>query len=227
MRTSSRETTIKRFLQNPWKTSFNVAFFLLFAYVLIGPDGALAVKVSRWRRQTKTQALISREWASAVNAESRWGKISGPIRVIIFSDYECPFCRQTHSQLQKLLRSGSFAIVYRHLPSQSHPAARGAARAVICAEAQGRFRELHDLLFETVDWKLDTNWYREAAKAGVSDLGRFRECLTSKETAARLTTDSLLAQKLLVLGTPTFFTNSARHDGAMPDAELRRLLRIP
>ena len=95
-------------------------------------------------------------------------------------------------------------MIYRHLPLPFHPAAEGAARASICAERQGRFREMYDRLFGTEAWLSDTNWNREAESAGVPDLGRFGNCLHDIDTDRRLAVDRNLAEALAVAGTPTF-----------------------
>jgi protein-disulfide isomerase len=71
------------------------------------------------------------------------------VTVVEFSDFECPYCAQATNTLDqvKLAYPGSVRIVFKHFPLSFHPQARPAAIAAECAHAQGKFWEMHDLIF--------------------------------------------------------------------------------
>jgi len=127
-------------------------------------------------------------------------------RVLVqFCDYECPFCRAESWVFKDLVASNpAVGVVIRHLPLTSiHPRSADAAAASVCAEAQGRFSQMHERLFTSAEWQIDGDWAREAEAAGVPDVGGFLECLTKPTTSERLEEDRLLAADLGVLGTPS------------------------
>ena len=81
------------------------------------------------------------------------GDPAAPVTMIIFGDYQCPFCGQAHNTAEKQVRekyvkTGKVKMVYRDYPLSFHPAATPAAEAAQCAGAQGKYWEYHDALFE-------------------------------------------------------------------------------
>jgi protein-disulfide isomerase len=79
------------------------------------------------------------------------GPKDAPVTLVKYGDYECPYCGQAHPDLKKLQeRAGEqVRFVFRHFPLDSvHPRARRAAQAAEAAASQGRFWEMHDLLYE-------------------------------------------------------------------------------
>ncbi len=198
-----------------------IVLFLTVVYILFRPNGAIGSQISQWRENREVRRVLAAEWPLLTDTDGQWGAREGRIVAVEFSDYECPYCRLAHVELKGLLARAPYRVVYRHFPLPSHPAARGAARAAICAGTQGRFSEMHDRLFETTDWQRDTNWTREAVGAGVRDIEEFHRCLGRPGTMARLAQDEALARKLGVTGTPTFFTPSGKEQGVLPEIKLR------
>ena len=82
------------------------------------------------------------------------GNSDAPITIIEFSDFQCPFCARFHTQtlpllLEEYIEQGKVKLVFRDFPIQSiHPNALPASVAAECANEQGKFREMHDMLFE-------------------------------------------------------------------------------
>ena len=175
---------------------------------------------------------------SACSSPKDWERIAGrsrldstqsPVAIVEFSDYECPFCRQQHLSLTPIVNDPRLGgVAFRHLPLAIHKNARGAALSVICAEEQGRFRELHDQLFRTDAWIADSNWTREAVAAGVGDTIAFRTCRISEKAVARLQEDMQLARELNVAGTPSFLYASGFYEGILSDTTILRIAsRLP
>jgi protein-disulfide isomerase len=106
--------------------------------------------------------------------------------------------------IDKYVKAGKVQVVFRHLPlDRIHPLAHKAAEAAECAGQQGRFWEMHDLLFRGRD-KLDPPSLRVHAATVGLDMSRFVQCLDNGEMAARVRRDADEARKLQISGTPTF-----------------------
>ena len=148
--------------------------------------------------------------------------------IIEFGDYECPFCRDSHADLEAVLASYPDATIgFRHYPLTAiHPKAEAAARAAICAEEQGRFAQLHSLLFESTDWRDTGDWKTLAEKAGVDDMVSYEDCLQGEAAGRRLEEDMRLGDALGVTATPTFFYQFGRHVGYATEDQLVELIEL-
>ena len=155
------------------------------------------------------------------------GPATAPLTLLEYGDYECPFCGAAHpivKEVERLLE-GDLRFAYRHFPlSQIHPHAYQAAEAAEAAGAQGRFWEMHDLLFEHQD-RLGTPDLITYADALGLDLTRFVHDLETHAHAPRLREDFLSGVRSGVNGTPTFFVNGVRHNGGYDLPSLVEALR--
>jgi diadenylate cyclase len=145
------------------------------------------------------------------------GPKDAPVTLVMYGDYECPYCGEAHPVLKELEgRVGEgVRFVFRHFPLDSvHPRARRAAQAAEAAASQGRFWELHDLLYERQDELGEEDLMRHAAELGL-DLRRFEEDLANDHHAWRIEEDRLGGNRAGVRGTPAFFVNGVRYAGAM------------
>lgn len=149
---------------------------------------------------------------------------SGPAVMVEYSDYQCPMCALAHEETRAFLaRRPDVTLVRRHFPLDSscnpalkrpmHPLACALARAAICAEAQDRFAEMDDALFENQRDNLPIETI--AGRLGL-DMGRFRECLASPETERRLAADIAAAIRDGVKATPTFVVRGVPVAGRIP-----------
>jgi Na+/H+ antiporter NhaA len=143
------------------------------------------------------------------------GPAEAPVTVVEYGDLECPYCGRAEPVIRELLADfGDVRYVWRHLPlSDVHPHAEIAAQASEAAAAQGAFWEMHDqLLDHQADLRLPA--LEAYAKELGLDLDRFREDLRRHAHAARIERDVDSADGSGVTGTPTFFVNGRRHEGA-------------
>jgi protein-disulfide isomerase len=145
------------------------------------------------------------------------GDREAAVMLVEYGDYECPACGLAHGVLPRLLAQsqGRIALVFRNFPlSALHPHAETAAEAAEAAGAQGRFWEMHDVLFQNQD-ALDVDSLLAYADALTLDLVRFADDLDSRRFAARVREDFLSGVRSGVSGTPTFFINGLRHEGGL------------
>jgi Na+/H+ antiporter NhaA len=154
------------------------------------------------------------------------GPREAPVTIVEYGDFECPYCGQAEDVVRELLADfGDVRYVWRHLSlNDVHPNAQLAAEAAEAAARQGKFWEMHDLLFEHQDALQPKYLMRYAAALGL-DLERFRDDLHEHVGAARIAEDVDSADLSGVSGTPTFFINGRRHHGAFDIAALSKAVR--
>ncbi|HEX6272657.1 MAG TPA: DsbA family protein, partial [Polyangiaceae bacterium] len=160
--------------------------------------------------------------AGALPAGVRERHVAGKINVVEFVDFECPFCRLFHPTLKKVVDEYGARVnfVRLDLPLESHPQARGAAKAHLCADSQRAGDRMADVLFELE--ALDESALAGAAKSLGLDVKRFEECLASPKTEERLRgVESILRDSGMLQGLPTTFVGSAMLVGAHDDVALR------
>jgi protein-disulfide isomerase len=142
------------------------------------------------------------------------GNASAPVTLEEFGDFQCPPCGLMAGYLRKMEEEyGSrLRVIFHHFPLAVHAHAREAALAAEAAEKQGRFWEMHDLLYkEQGNWaKQDTVSDLFNSYAGVIglDVERFKKDLKSPEVAALVDADQKLGASRGVTSTPTLFLNN-------------------
>jgi protein-disulfide isomerase len=154
------------------------------------------------------------------------GPADAPLEVIEYGDYQCPHCAKVHPIMRDLLaRYGPRArFAFRHFPLvKLHPKARLAAEAAEAAAAEGKFWEMHDLLYTHQDALEPADLLKYAEQLGM-DLGRFRRDLEAHAYAARIQRDLAGGVRSGVNRTPSFVINGRRHDGGYSVEELAAAL---
>jgi protein-disulfide isomerase len=139
--------------------------------------------------------------------------------VIVYGDYECPFCAAVEARLGKL----ELRVAFRHFPVRaSHPRAHAAACAAEAAGLQDAFWPFHDALFGDQGRLEDPHLWERARRLGL-DVDRFDADRRAPAVAARVRDDFRGGIRAGVATTPTLFVDGVRHSGR-PDAALWRLL---
>jgi Na+/H+ antiporter NhaA len=155
------------------------------------------------------------------------GVEDGPVTLVEYGDYECPYCGQAEVVIRELLLSfgDDLRYVWRHLPlNDVHTNAQMAAEAAEAAAAQGAFWGMHDKLLEHQDALSPRDLGGYGAELGL-DMDRFWDELRRHEHAERVADDVGTADASGVAGTPTFFINGKRHQGAYDVTTLTRAVR--
>jgi protein-disulfide isomerase len=143
------------------------------------------------------------------------GPADAAVTLLEYGDYECPFCgaaypivKEAQSRMGDRLR-----FVFRNFPiSTSHPHAEQAAEAAEAAASQGRFWQMHDLLYENQNRLDDADLHDYAEQLGL-DVAAFDDDLAGHVHAERVREDFMSGVRSGVNGTPTFYVNGSRHDG--------------
>jgi len=154
------------------------------------------------------------------------GPVDAPLTLVEYGDFECPFCAKATGAARELAeRFGpELRYVFRHLPlADVHPHAELAARAAVAAGFQGRFWEMHDLLFANQDELEYEDIAGYAAELGL-DVERLLRDLDGERAAARVRADIASAEASGARGTPTFFVGDRRHTGPFDADSLARAL---
>jgi protein-disulfide isomerase len=143
-----------------------------------------------------------------------------------YGDYECPFTRMGYRFAQLLLKNypNTLNFSFRNFPlRKKHPNAQIAAEAALCAGAQNRFWEMHDLLFENNRALSEARILEFAEDIGV-DMYRFKVDLTTNEFTKQVTTHFRGGVKSGVDDTPAFFMNGERYSGELDYKELKAFI---
>jgi Na+/H+ antiporter NhaA len=144
------------------------------------------------------------------------GPDTAPVTLVEYGDYECPYCGQAEVVIRELLDEfgDELRYVWRHLPlNDVHLNAQMAAEATEAAGSQGAFWAMHDKLLVSQDELTARDLKRHAASLGL-DVERFWDELRRREHEERVADDVASADASGVAGTPSFFINGRRHQGA-------------
>ena len=149
----------------------------------------------------------------AVNsADHHQGNVNAAITLVEYGDFECPYCRRAHPLVKRLLnqRGKELLFVYRNFPLREiHPHSYISAIAAEAAGKQGKFWQMHDLIFENQN-KLNANYLLSLVENIGLDLEQFAEDSNSDEVLNKLEADFESGVRSGVNGTPTFFLNGTR-----------------
>ena len=146
------------------------------------------------------------------------GSADAPLTLVEYGDYQCPSCGAAYPVVKRLQKTlgKKLRFVFRNFPlTQAHPYVLIAAEAAEAAALQGKFWEMHDLLFEQQDF-LEPDIIPLWVKRIGLDLERFGNDIKQKVLENRIKEDRRSGIRSGVNGTPTFFINGTRYDGS-PD----------
>ena len=204
-------------------------------------DKALAkLELKLLQNQLPTKQPVAPVKISADN-DPVIGNSDAPITIIEFSDFQCPFCARFHTQtlpllLEEYIEPGKVKLVFRDFPIQSiHPNALPASVAAECANEQGKFREMHDMLFEKQnEWnKLETadalSLFSQYASNMQFEQNSFDSCLTSGKHIEEIKNDLNDGREYGISGTPGFFVGNdqigyVELKGAQPFGSFKKVI---
>ncbi len=150
------------------------------------------------------------------------GPADAKLTVVLFSDFQCPFCSRVEPTLKELETAfpGQVRVVWKHQPLPFHPNARPAALAAEAAREQGKFWQMHEKMFAN-QAQLAPAAYEGWAKEIGLDLGKFKASVAASRGEARIAEDQAQAKQVGADGTPTMFFNCRQVVGALPIGMMR------
>jgi len=188
--------------------------------------GILEGFVGGLRSKYKTRILmdVARVDVAEANSPAK-GPATAPVTIIEFSDFECPFCSRVNPSIEEAIATygDQLRVVFRQFPLNIHPRAPKAAEAALCANEQGKFWEMHDAMFAD-QRKLEIADLKAKASSLGLDQAKFDACLDGGKMAAQIAADMADGQKAGVTGTPAIFINGRAISGAVPFADLAKVI---
>jgi len=160
----------------------------------------------------------------ADDKDHAWGSLSAKAVMIVYDDFECPFCADYYDTLEKAKAEfgEQLTIVYRHNPLLNiHPYALKAAEASECAAEQGKFWEMYRALFaDNKAGRMYDKQFKDDAKVIGLDQAKFNQCLDTSKYKDAVMAQMMEAKTFNVNGTPTTFINGEIIVGANPYEDL-------
>jgi protein-disulfide isomerase len=161
------------------------------------------------------------------NRDHRQGQENAPVTLVEFGDYECPYCAAAASVIQTVQKKlgPSLRFVFRNFPlSQTHPNAEFSAEAAEAAGVQGKFWEMHDMLFERQS-ELGPELIHSLVRELKLDDKRLFLDLDQRRFLSRVKNDLRGGLKSGVFGTPGFFINGWLYQGSWSEESLLLALK--
>lgn len=149
-----------------------------------------------------------------------WGDAGAPVKMIVYDDFECPFCAGFYDTVEQVKKEfgGKVAVVFRHYPLITiHAYSLKAAEASECAAEQDKFWGMYQKLFAANKaGNLNEATIRQAAKDLNLDAVKFEQCLAGEKYKDKILSQMLEAKNFNVNGAPTTFINGEIVVGATP-----------
>jgi protein-disulfide isomerase len=178
-------------------------------------DAIAAAKESKWGKRPEPK-LLDDPVTIPTQGSPSIGPANARITLIEFSDFQCPYCGKASRQIAAILKAypNDVKLIFKQFPLDFHPQAQVSAQAALAANQQGKFWELHDLMFanRNILSRRSILLWADAIKL---DMKRFNADIDSeplKKVVARDVDDGIKAG---VEGTPTLFINGQRYNGSL------------
>jgi protein-disulfide isomerase len=153
------------------------------------------------------------------------GPKNAPISVVLFSDFQCPFCGRVEPAIAELEKAypGKVRVAWKNYPLPFHNNAKPAAEAALAANEQGKFWEMHAILFKNQQALTAADLEKYAKEIGL-DMGKFKAAIDSHKFAAQVEADTKQGAALGVQGTPAAFVNGNLVSGAQPVEAFKKIV---
>lgn len=162
------------------------------------------------------------------NVKHSKGNIDAKVKIVEFADFQCPACGTAYPIVKKVVETNRDKVyyVFRHFPLPVHNNGKIAGQAAEAAGSQGKFWEMHDMLFEKqAEWSGEGDpekVFEEYAQNIGLDVGKFKEDI--KNAIGPVNQDAADGKKLTVSSTPTFFINGQKYPGVLEEATFLQLI---
>ena len=168
----------------------------------------------------------NKQWDVPVDPSDPYmGGKNAKVEVVVFSDFQCPFCRKVVPTLAEIKSTygKKVKVVFMQQPLSFHSKARPAALASLAAHQQGKFWEMHDMLFEN-NKALDPPDFERYAKDLGLNMKKFKKAMTDPKLDAQVTRNQAVAKKVGATGTPSSYVNGYKIRGARPFPAFKEII---
>lgn len=222
--------------ENPMKTRNNVVVFLMLIFMILAIYQRLGFELEILKfyaqQHTISDNTLDNFFAQKPldipisNLDAQLGSKNAPIELILFSDFECPYCAEFSIECKKWLAAypNKIRLIFKHYPLSNtcnpemeqdmHPQACEAATAAQAALLQNKFWEFHDLLFKE---GIKNDHYQSIIQKLQLDSAKFSKDMQSAEVSLKIKNDIQLANQLGVSGTPSAFLNKRKVENLHPE----------
>ena len=186
-------------------------------------------QMARKNQEERQKAEMEEQFKNPVKIDAGSSPSKGPknakVTIIEFSDFQCPYCSKANDTVEKIAKAypKDVKIVFKNLPLPFHKQADPAARAALAAGKQGKFWEMHDVLFAKQRELSDALYEAEAKKLGL-DVAKFKKDMDAEDVKKQVKDDMALAEKHGIRGTPGFFVNGVAVKGAYPFEHFKKII---
>jgi protein-disulfide isomerase len=158
--------------------------------------------------------------------DATFGNPNAKVKVIVFSDFQCPYCKMFYSTLRDAMKNYQNDVFFdfKEFPLSIHPQANDAALAAACAQDQGKFWEYADKLYSSQsDWSNanDIADFKTYAQGLGLNAAQFNQCLDGKKDQSRIDASVKEASDLGLSGTPSIFINDTFESGVVSADQLK------
>jgi protein-disulfide isomerase len=194
-----------------------------------GKSEADALEAAEKSAFARIQGQDGRILSDPVNIPTGGSPLIGPanarIKLVEFSDFQCPFCAQAVLKINEVMKvlPTQVKLIFKQFPLDQHSQAYLAAQAALAAHQQGKFWQLHDLMFANRT-HLSRNEILTLAGGLGMDMMRFTRDMDAPETKKAVDRDESEGEQAGVGGTPTFFIDGQRYNGSLELDAIRPIL---
>jgi len=215
------------------KNRSNNAFYILLGVIAVAGIAALAYLSTR-PRVAQSASPIDPTLPPVRSEGYLIGSPTAPIEVTEFADFECPACERFASITEpdvraRLVNAGTIRMRFIDFPLEVHHNTWNASRSAACADAQGKFWPMHDLIYANQDrWNGEATNNPDKVLKEIArqvpglDLGKFDSCVDSKEMQAKIQAHYNIAMQRQIHVTPTFYIGGNKFEGALPFDEFKK-----
>lgn len=177
----------------------------------------LQMKMAEAQRAAQMEDSFKNRKTVDVGAAPIKGNPKAKVTIVEFSDFECPFCSRGKDVMEQVLKMypNDVRVAFKHNPLPMHQQATPASKAAIAAGNQGKFWEMHDLLF-TNQRNLNPEQFKVFAQQLGLDMAKFEADMNAEATAKLIASDMQQGAQAGVRGTPNFLVNGVQVGGAQP-----------
>lgn len=208
-------------------------FYIVIAVIAVG--GIAALTYISTRNSAQTVSPIDPTLPPVRSEGYVLGSPQAPVEVVEFADFECPACAQFAAVTEpdvrsRLVNTGQIRVRFVDFPLSMHRNTWNASRAAACADEQGQFWAMHDVIYANQDrWNGEATSnpdkvLKELARSVAMDQGKFESCVESKRTQAKIQAHLAIAEQRQIQQTPSFIIGSQMAPGALTYDHFKQLV---